>query len=346
MVKPPRQNRIREALDRIYDQHPPQVREYVRRYQEDPKSRVFAPLAEAYRRLGRVDEAMGLCLEGLENHPGFHGGRVALAKCYIDKREFEKARAELEKVVQSAPENLLAQRLLGDTLLSLGLAHQALHCFKMAVMLAPSDVLLEEKMRAIEGSCQKTPREAESRVVETGTLVLQESNPNVAMPVAQAEAPQVPCPSLWEMDSPVTDSKSSLEAIHEESVSWGETDPFIDSLPDSQTIEKTLGSADIEESFQVQNVSDLFKETSGAIEITTSTLADLYLSQGQFEMSLRMYEKLLLRDPSNESLKKKILTCRRHLGAEDGPRDRRIEVLRSVLNRVKDRRASDTDRSP
>ncbi len=52
--KTPRQNRpnrVREALGRIYEHHPPYFREYLRRYQEDPKSRVFAPLAEAYRNL-------------------------------------------------------------------------------------------------------------------------------------------------------------------------------------------------------------------------------------------------------------------------------------------------------
>src|SRR5580698_2425157 len=94
--KTTRQNRVREALGRIYDNYPPYFREYLRRFREDPTSRVFAPLAEAYRRMGQVEEAIEICREGLEHHPDFHGGRVALAKCYIDKRLFAEARVELE----------------------------------------------------------------------------------------------------------------------------------------------------------------------------------------------------------------------------------------------------------
>src|SRR4051812_26198397 len=110
--KNPGTNRIREALSRIYDGQTPYFREYLRRYQEDPKSRVFAPLAEAYRRSGKVDDAIQICLEGLKHHPEFAGGRVALAKCYYDKKEFGACRDELELVVEKIPENLLAQRLL------------------------------------------------------------------------------------------------------------------------------------------------------------------------------------------------------------------------------------------
>jgi ABC-type multidrug transport system fused ATPase/permease subunit len=57
------QNRVREALGKIYDQEPPYFREYLRRFKEDPTSRVFAPLADGYRRQGRLDEAIEICRE-------------------------------------------------------------------------------------------------------------------------------------------------------------------------------------------------------------------------------------------------------------------------------------------
>ncbi len=148
--KTTRQNRVREALGRIYDQQPPYFREYLRRFQEDPTSRVFAPLAEAYRRLGRVDEAIEICREGLEHHPDFHGGRVAYAKCLVDKKQFPDARKELERVVYSVPENLLAQRLLGEVNAILGDVDAALHAFKMALLLSPADVGLAEKVHQLE----------------------------------------------------------------------------------------------------------------------------------------------------------------------------------------------------
>ncbi len=148
--KTTRQNRVREALGRIYDQQPPYFREYLRRFQEDPTSRVFAPLAEAYRRLGRVDEAIEICREGLEHHPDFHGGRVAYAKCLVDKKQFADAKRELERVVYAVPENLLAQRLLGEVNAVVGDKDAALHAFKMALLLSPVDVALAEKVHQLE----------------------------------------------------------------------------------------------------------------------------------------------------------------------------------------------------
>lgn len=148
--KTTRQNRIREALGKLYDQQPPYFREYLRRFREDPTSRVFAPLAEAYRKLGQVDEAIEICREGLQHHPDFYSGRVALAKCLIEKKDYDNARLELERVVNSVPENLLAQRLLGETHLACGDLGGALHCFKMALLLSPADVALTEKVHHLE----------------------------------------------------------------------------------------------------------------------------------------------------------------------------------------------------
>jgi len=150
LEKTSRQNRVREALGRLYDQQPPYFREYLRRFQEDPTSRVFAPLAEAYRKLGRVDEAIEICREGLEHHPDFYSGRVALAKCLVDKKDYQAARDELERVVRAVPENLLAQRVLGETYQACGDLNSALHCFKMALLLSPADVTLTEKVHSLE----------------------------------------------------------------------------------------------------------------------------------------------------------------------------------------------------
>ena len=44
----------------------PNLEKYLKEYQENPRSRVFAPLAEAYRKSGLIDEAIDICREGLE----------------------------------------------------------------------------------------------------------------------------------------------------------------------------------------------------------------------------------------------------------------------------------------
>ncbi len=147
--------RIREALGRLYQEEGPYFQEYLRRFREDPTSRIFAPLAEAYRRMSRLDDAIDICLEGLSHHPDFHGGRVALARCYVDKREFLLAKHELEKIVHVVPENLLAQRLLGDCCIALKETASALQAFRMAQLLSPSDAALAQKVYELEKSIAK-----------------------------------------------------------------------------------------------------------------------------------------------------------------------------------------------
>ena len=95
-----RQNRIRAALDRIYENQPPHFRDLLRRYQEDPTSRVFAPLADLYRQMGRYEEAVELCLQGLNHHPQFQAGRVTLARCYFDEKRYSEARDALEIAIK------------------------------------------------------------------------------------------------------------------------------------------------------------------------------------------------------------------------------------------------------
>ncbi len=43
----------------------------LREYQENPKSRVFAKLADEYRKQDLVIQAIEIIEEGLEFHPGF-----------------------------------------------------------------------------------------------------------------------------------------------------------------------------------------------------------------------------------------------------------------------------------
>jgi tetratricopeptide (TPR) repeat protein len=140
----------------------PQIYQYLKRYQEDPSSRVFAPLAEAYRKAGLLDEAIEICRDGLRVHPNFIGGRVALARAFFDKRYYADVVKELEPVVIDAPDNLVAQRLLADSYLILGRIAQALNSYKVLLFFTPKDTELAQMVKEIE-----------VKAYEDGALVLQ-----------------------------------------------------------------------------------------------------------------------------------------------------------------------------
>lgn len=117
--------------------------EFIERYQllleKDPNSKVFAPLAEAYRRMGMLKEAEALCKKGVKNHPHFPSGRVVMAKIYLDLGLRAEAVTELIAASDLSPENILAHRLLAQTLLELKKPKEALKAFKMVLFLNPND---------------------------------------------------------------------------------------------------------------------------------------------------------------------------------------------------------------
>ncbi|MBS1963942.1 MAG: tetratricopeptide repeat protein [Bdellovibrionales bacterium] len=139
----------------------PLIYDYLKKYQEDPTSRIFAPLAEAYRKAGLLDEAIEIAREGLRVHPNFVGGRVALARALFEKRQYDEVVEGLAVVVREVPDNLVAQKLLAESCLMLGRIAEALSAFKMLLYFNPSDT---ETARVVA--------ELEAQAYEDGVLVL------------------------------------------------------------------------------------------------------------------------------------------------------------------------------
>lgn len=85
---------------------------YYNQWQEDPTSIVFAAIADFFLRYGLVDDALRICLEGLNHHPDFVSGRLVLAKVFLQKKEFPRAKEELKKVLNQVPEQAKALELM------------------------------------------------------------------------------------------------------------------------------------------------------------------------------------------------------------------------------------------
>ncbi len=145
----------------------PLIYQYLKKYQEDPSSRIFAPLAEAYRKAGLADEAIEISREGLRIHPGFIGGRVALGRALFDKGMFEEVIEELKQVVTDVPDNLVAQRLVAESCLMVGRIAEALGAYKFLLYFAPQDL-----------ETSKIVQELEAQAYERGTLVLRTDSPS------------------------------------------------------------------------------------------------------------------------------------------------------------------------
>lgn len=89
----------------------------VRRWQEevahDPGNAAFLPLADLYRREGRLDVAKRLCQRGLERHPEHVEAHVLLGRILRELGEQERAIDEFDIALHLDPEHHAARRAIG-----------------------------------------------------------------------------------------------------------------------------------------------------------------------------------------------------------------------------------------
>jgi predicted regulator of Ras-like GTPase activity (Roadblock/LC7/MglB family) len=89
----------------------------LRRWQEDvardPGSASFLPLADLYRREGRLDVARRLCQRGLERNPEHVEGHVLLGRILREQGDVDRAIDEFDIVLHLDPEHRAARRALG-----------------------------------------------------------------------------------------------------------------------------------------------------------------------------------------------------------------------------------------
>lgn len=90
------------------------IRRYEERLAKDPASLAFAPLADAYRKAGRLEEAIKLCREGLGRFPHYTTARLILAKAYMDEGSPDIALAELGTILEANSRDLQAHRLAAE----------------------------------------------------------------------------------------------------------------------------------------------------------------------------------------------------------------------------------------
>lgn len=228
----------------------------------DPAAYSFAPLADIYRSLGLVEDAVSTARKGVALHPDFAAGQLALAKAALESAFMDEATRALEVVVRITPENLEAQRLLADLYTAAGNEAAAIRCLSIVSTL---DVDVQESLPlqppAADGLIEEIPEtdilELTDDLVEDDTAL--ESAPFAALPER---------PSLGEFQSrPV---------------------PFmIGDPPPVQAVK--IEEAPAEE------------PPLAAAPVSSATIAELYISQGFTEKGADIYRELLRSEPGNQT---------------------------------------------
>ena len=123
---------------------------YTLQYQKKPKSRVFAPLAESYRKLGMIDESLKVLRDGIKNHPTYTLGYIVLAHVYYDQENYEISYNTIRPFVSDNLENITLQKLFAKICINLGYLEEALQTFKCLLLINPKDTYVAEQVKLLE----------------------------------------------------------------------------------------------------------------------------------------------------------------------------------------------------
>jgi tetratricopeptide (TPR) repeat protein len=115
----------------------------------NPASLAFLPLARAYRRLGRRDLALQLCLRGLEHHPTHVEAHALLALLHFEAGDRTRAAEEWATVLRLKPGNFEALRGMGFRYLEQNDVARARQHLERAALIRPDDTTVQEALRLI-----------------------------------------------------------------------------------------------------------------------------------------------------------------------------------------------------
>jgi tetratricopeptide (TPR) repeat protein len=117
----------------------PELEALFHKYESAPDSYVFAPLADAYRKAGMLDEAVEICRKGLRKHPEYPSGHVVEGKCHFDVGMLDDAEVSFGKVLKLDQNNLVALKFLGMIQAGRGRLDKAGEYFKHILALDPEN---------------------------------------------------------------------------------------------------------------------------------------------------------------------------------------------------------------
>ncbi len=323
--------------------------------EKDPSSKLFVPLAEEYRKLGILDEAIKTLLRGLEHQPNYMTARVALGKIYLDKKMLSEAKEEFKKVVSAIPDNLFALKKIAEISMELGEIQEAIEALKGILRVNPGDEEAKNSLESLES------QQKEMEILNAPSVP---PEPSIASSIQEEETE----PPLHELESFMTIQDTSFkeeefESFKSEIFNKGlplHADEEIQPIKEEYKIEKDLMEETLkEEPFQKGDIEreiplqeqeeeieaeiisdeDFYVDQIEVVEETSMTpvevedddiiSADLLVKEGKYQRAMEIYKEILKREPEN----KKVLQRLEELKAFLKIMGKGDELLMEELNR-------------
>jgi tetratricopeptide (TPR) repeat protein len=289
------------------------------RWEADPTSRIFLQLAEEYRHMGRVKEALAVLEKGLREHPGYLSALVAKGRCHIELGDGEAARGVLERVVKQDATQMVANKLLVRAYLVTGEPAKARERLDLYTLLNDSDPEIEELRRRVKALERPAPAEEPRRMdadpfsLEPPVARRQVAPAPDVFDIEPAPAPAhvpAPAPVVAENDGDLFPGLASdesrrryLNGLAAEGL-FAFAAPVAEPEPAPATPAPAPApppSAAGDENLWGDEDTEVFAAPllPAGEPLATATLGEIYLRQGHHDEAERIFREVLQREPDN-----------------------------------------------
>ncbi|CAN5773374.1 hypothetical protein BH23GEM8_BH23GEM8_00530 [soil metagenome] len=273
-------------VDEIMAESPSELRIEIekleQKHAENPEGRYFVPLANAYRKLGAVEHAESLLLDGLRKHPEYLSAHIVLGRCLAARKANAKAIEEFHYVLSIDPQNLVALRSLGEIALDQDQPGDAAHWFQELISVDPMN---EDARRALEQLGTSSQPEGRTATEPAGGWLEAMDEEMNGLRRTTADEP------TFDMEEPVR-----VEPVPAE-----RDDLAIEHFASFDASEPYAGHSALSE-------ADLLRddEEDAPGELVTETIAELYARQGFYDRSADVLRELIRRRGGDENLSRRL----------------------------------------
>ena len=299
------------------------IDDLLKQFAENPR-RVFARLANEYRKRGELDTAIEICRAHVPLQPTYISGYIVLGQALYETGQLDEARSTFETALGLDPENLIGLRQLGDIARAKGDADGARGWYRRLLEVDPQNEEVEALLRELDAPAGSAP--AESAVgatppAEQSPVSWNDINPENTKASEPATEPSAsatpasepaaePAKKVLDFDYDVLSSFGEAEALP----SFEQPEPGEAPHADVSEIETTIpetpapaaASAPEAPSRPVAEEPSSSHDEPLPAAFITETMAELYLQQGHREQALDIYRLLLAQRPADVSLLNRI----------------------------------------
>lgn len=277
---------------------------YFNMYKKNPRSRVFAPLAESFRKLGMLEDAYKILKEGIRQHPNYTLGYIVLAHCYYDEQKYELAYNTLRPIINQNADNISLQKIFAQSCIHLGYLEEALDTFKYLLFMNPKDKYFAEQVKKLE----------DDLLVGHKKLSLEQLVKSPDMPVV---TPQISSfDDDWvqvDFNRPVKEEPKVIEEKKEQPSEdqWVMKSGKLNDHPilkEENIPERSLEDDFYADEFEEEGDIDDVNASSIAVDspIVSHTLIDLYCAQRYYDKAIELLEKILELNPDDIPTREKL----------------------------------------